>query len=263
MKSIPVVTPRTMMTIAGSCFVAGILVGSWITHLVSARRARQLSEAAGEVSLQNKFSAKVVGILDGDTVQVLTPGHLTYAVRLNGIDAPESAQPFGKESTQHLSELIFGKGVNLECKNERDDYGRLVCKILIQGGEDVCLDQLRAGLAWHYKQYQDEQSPSDRETYAAAECTAMKKKIGLWGDPRPEQPQDFRHGTNSPLLFDINGCRKSSEPATGPVVGNSRTHIFQWPGCPYYATISSDSQVPFPSPEAARAAGYRPARNCP
>jgi endonuclease YncB( thermonuclease family) len=142
-----------MMTIAASCFLAGLLLGAWIVHLVSTRRAEMLS-AAGQVDLQDKFSAKIVGIVDGDTVQALTPGHLIYAIRLAGVDAPESAQPFGRQSTQHLSELIFGKTVNLECKNERDDYGRLVCKILLQpSGEDVCLDQLKAGLAWHYKQY--------------------------------------------------------------------------------------------------------------
>jgi endonuclease YncB( thermonuclease family) len=263
MKSLSPVAPRTMMTIAASCFLAGLLLGAWIVHLVSTRRAEMLS-AAGQVDLQDKFSAKIVGIVDGDTVQALTPGHLIYAIRLAGVDAPESAQPFGRQSTQHLSELIFGKTVNLECKNERDDYGRLVCKILLQpSGEDVCLDQLKAGLAWHYKQYQDEQSLTDRATYAAAECTAMKAKTGLWGDPRPVQPQDFRHGTNSPLLFDTNGCRKSSQPTSGAVLGNSQSHIFQWPGCPYYSTISPDNQVPFPSPELARAAGYRPARNCP
>jgi len=117
--------------IAAVCFLAGVLLGAWTIHLVSTKRADVLS-AAGKVDLQEKFSAKILGIVDGDTVQALTPGHLIYAVRLAGIDAPESAQPFGKQSTQHLSELIFGKTVNLECKNERDDYGRLVCKILLQ-----------------------------------------------------------------------------------------------------------------------------------
>jgi hypothetical protein len=105
--------------------------------------------------------------------------------------------------------------------------------------------------------------PADWEAYAAAECATMKAKTGLWDDPHPVQPQDFRHGTNSPLLFDANGCRRSSEPSTGPVVGNSRSHIFEWPTCPYYSAISPDNQVPFPSPQAAEAAGYRPAHNCP
>jgi hypothetical protein len=118
-------------------------------------------------------------------------------------------------------------------------------------------------MAWHYKQYEDEQSPADRASYGAAECAAMKAKIGLWSQPDPEQPQDFRHGTRSELLFDPNGCRISSEPTSGAVVGNARSHIFEWPACPYYSRISPDNGVPFSSPQAAEAAGYRPAHNCP
>jgi hypothetical protein len=64
-----------MVTIAASCFLAGLLLGAWIIHLVSTKRAEVLS-AAGQVDLQDKFSAKIVCIVDGDTVQALTPGHL-------------------------------------------------------------------------------------------------------------------------------------------------------------------------------------------
>src|ERR1700737_2247972 len=84
----------------------------------------------------------------------------------------------------------------------------------------------------HYKQYQDEQSPADRTAYATVECAAMKAKIGLWSQPNPVQPQDFRHGTHSALLFGPDGCRISSEPTSGPVVGSARSHIFEWPSCP-------------------------------
>ncbi len=75
MKSLSPIAPRTMVTIAASCFLAGLLLGAWIIHLVSTKRAEVLS-AAGQVDLQDKFSAKIVGIVDGDTVQALTPGHL-------------------------------------------------------------------------------------------------------------------------------------------------------------------------------------------
>jgi endonuclease YncB( thermonuclease family) len=231
--------------------------------MIPAPTASAAAAAAAQLANPiNHFSAKVVSITDGDTVDVLAPGNLTYAVRLAGIDAPEHDQTFGAQSTQHLSELISGKPVTLDCENERS-YGRLICKIVLPNGEDACLDQVKAGMAWHYKQYEDEQSPSDRQAYAAAECSAMKAKIGLWNDPHPVQPQDFRHGTISPPLLDSNGCRISSEPTSGPVVGSARSHIFEWPGCPYYDAISPDNRVPFPSPQVAEAAGYRPAHNCP
>jgi endonuclease YncB( thermonuclease family) len=143
--------------------------------------ASAVAIAVPPLNTPNKFSAKIVSITDGDTVDVLDQGGLTHAVRLAGIDAPEQSQPFGSQSTQHLSSLISGKTAALECENERS-YGRLICKILLDNGEDARLDQLKAGMAWHYKQYHDEQSPPDREAYAAAECGAMKAKAGLWND---------------------------------------------------------------------------------
>ena len=139
----------------------------------------------------------------------------------------------------------------------------MICKVLLSGGEEAGLDQVKAGMAWHYKQYEDEQSATGREAYAAAKCTAMKFKIGLWSDPHPLQPWDFRHGTNSPLLFDATGRRRSSEPISGAVVGKASSHIFEWPSCPYYSAISPGDRVEFTSAQAAIAAGYRPAHNCP
>jgi Metal binding domain of Ada len=49
----------------------------------------------------------------------------------------------------------------------------------------------------------------------------------------------------------------------GAVRGNKRSHIYQWPGCSSYDTISVQNRVEFPSAQAAEAAGYRPAHNCP
>jgi endonuclease YncB( thermonuclease family) len=265
---------RAMIALACCYFASGSLASAWILHLASQRHplstsadvtAPALLPTVGTpeaVNPLNKFSAKVVGITDGDTIDARTAAGLTYSVRLEGIDAPEHDQAFGSQSTANLAALASGKDVTLECENERS-YGRLICKILLPDGEDADLDQVKAGMAWHYKQYQDEQSPADRAAYSAAECAVMKAKIGLWSQPNPEQPQDFRHGTHSGLLFGPDGCRISSEPTSGAVVGNARSHIFEWPGCPYYSSISPDNQVSFQTAQAAEAAGYRPAHNCP
>jgi phosphatidylserine/phosphatidylglycerophosphate/cardiolipin synthase-like enzyme len=48
----------------------------------------------------------------------------------------------------------------------------------------------------------------------------------------------------------------------GAVVGNRRTRIYQWPGCPYYGRVSIRDRAEFPTAQAAAEAGYRPARNC-
>ena len=101
------------------------------------------------------YIGKVVNIIDGDTLTLLDE-HQQYRIRLSGIDAPERSQDFGSKSTKHLSELTFGRYVVADCP-KTDRYGRLVCGIRVDGS-DIGLEQLEAGLAWHYKKYANEQS---------------------------------------------------------------------------------------------------------
>jgi endonuclease YncB( thermonuclease family) len=209
------------------------------------------------------MTARVVGVTDGDTITVLAPGNVQYRIRLAGIDAPEHNQAFGTRSKQNLSRLVFGKAVMLDCGKE-ESYGRLVCKVLLRDGEDACLDQVKAGMAWQYKQFENEQTPADRAAYAAAEDGAREAHTGLWADAHPIVPWDFRHGTPTRLCFDKANHRVDcGEQHAGPVRGNRRSHIFEWPGCPYYDAIAPYNRVEFPNAQAAEQAGYRAARNCP
>jgi len=130
--------------------------------------------------------------LDGDTVEVLDATKTPRRIRLAGIDSPEKAQPFGARSKQHLSDQVFGKKVEV-LSNKTDKYGRIVGKALA-GSKDANLEQVRSGFAWHYKEYQKEQSANDRETYANAEASARNKHSGLWNDPKPMPPWKWRHG---------------------------------------------------------------------
>lgn len=134
---------------------------------------------------------RVVGLADGDTITVLVNDHEKLQVRLAGIDAPEKGQPFGVASKTHLSEQVFGRMVTVEW-TKRDRYRRVVGRVL-SDGEDVCLDQIRAGLAWHYKQYANEQTAGRRAAYAAAEEQARQDKVGLWSQPNPIPPWEFLH----------------------------------------------------------------------
>ena len=218
------------------------------------------------------LSGSVVGIDDGDTISVRTgavpPGLVvkngeTISVRLEGIDAPEKGQSFGNASSQHLNELVFGKQVNLDCQGP-DRYDRWACKVRLPNGEDVCLDQIEAGMAWHYKQYQRLQSATDRAAYGVAEDEARHAKRGLWSEANPVQPQDFRHGTRSPFCADNNDHRIAcSDTYEGPVRGNMRSHIYHWPGCPNYDDIAEHNRVEFANALEAEKAGYRGAYNCP
>ncbi|MDG1097653.1 MAG: thermonuclease family protein [Methylophilaceae bacterium] len=63
---------------------------------------------------------------------------------------------------------------------------------VIFGGRDINLEQIRRGLAWHYKRYQKEQEYEDRSLYAQEEYLAQKDRVGLWSDNNPTPPWDFR-----------------------------------------------------------------------
>lgn len=137
------------------------------------------------------ISGRVVAVADGDTVTVLDASNTQHKIRLSGIDAPEKKQPFGMRSKQSLSDLVFNRLVEVET-DKRDKYGREVGKILITG-QDVNLTQVTRGLAWHYKQYEREQSAIDRKLYDTAEREARSARRGIWADADPVPPWEFRH----------------------------------------------------------------------
>jgi endonuclease YncB( thermonuclease family) len=137
------------------------------------------------------LAGEVVALADGDTVTVLDPSRQQHKVRLAGIDAPEKRQPFGERSKQALATLTFRKQVVVEW-HKRDRYGRIVGFVKV-GGTDAGLELVRMGLAWHYKAFEREQSAVDRGRYADAEAGARAAHIGLWRDPNPTPPWEFRH----------------------------------------------------------------------
>ena len=142
-----------------------------------------------QLSYAAELTGMVVGISDGDTITVFV-NKTPYKIRLAGIDAPESPQAFGQESKKHLSALVYKKPVTvLWDKKDRD--GRTLGKVMIDG-KDVCLEQIKAGLTWHYKRYASEQPAQDRADYAAAEDRAKGEWIGLWSDAQPTAPWDWR-----------------------------------------------------------------------
>jgi endonuclease YncB( thermonuclease family) len=136
------------------------------------------------------FSGVVVSVSDGDTITVLDENRQQQHVRLAGIDAPEKRQPFGARSREHLAALAFNQQTMVDFR-KRDRYGRIVGRVSV-GGRDVGLAQIEAGMAWHYKQFQNEQSANDRENYAEAERQARAARLGLWTDEVPQPPWEFR-----------------------------------------------------------------------
>ena len=145
------------------------------------------------------LTGRVVGVADGDSVTVLDGKLEQHKIRLQGIDAPEKAQPFGQRSKENLSRLVFDKDVRVEW-NKRDRYGRIIGKVWVQPvGCTTCsmtLDaghaQITVGLAWWYRKYAGEQAPEDRGAYEFSEQEARAKQVGLWSHPDPVPPWEWR-----------------------------------------------------------------------
>jgi len=129
------------------------------------------------------FLAAVIGISDGDTLTVLRDQQ-PVKIRLAEIDSPEKKQPFGTRSRQALSDLCYG--VQAEVRPvTRDRYGRTVAHITCKG-IDASREQVRVGMAWVYDRYN-----SDRALYEL-QTKAQAGKVGLWADPQPVAPWEYR-----------------------------------------------------------------------
>ena len=146
------------------------------------------SAALGQETL---VSARIVGVTDGDTVKALAAGNQLLRIRLSWIDAPESSQAFGQRSKQHLSELIFGREVELDTHG-LDRYGRTLAVIYVDG-VDANLDQVSNGFAWVYEKYIVQSSPDIQARSRQAETEAWELQRGLWSEPDPMPPWPYRH----------------------------------------------------------------------
>lgn len=144
---------------------------------------------AAPPKVTEEFSGTVVGVTDGDTITVLV-NKATIKVRLEGIDAPESGQSYGKKSKQALSEILFGKAVTVR-KTGTDKYDRTL-GVVIVGDVDANAKMVEDGWAWHFKKYNDE------ERLAKLEVAARKARRGLWADENPLAPWEYRARQKTP-----------------------------------------------------------------
>ena len=212
--------------------------------------------AAREAKAQ--WSCTVVGVSDGDTVQVLREGK-AVKVRLFGVDTPERAQAYGSRAKQFTSDVVFGKTVAVLAR-DRDRYGRAAADLVLPDGRSFNHELVRAGLAWWYRHY------SKDPTLEALEAEARAARRGLWADADPTPPWEFRRGGRGEAEDDRasgGAAAPSAQPTSGPVIGNRRSRVYPRADCPGDGQVSEQTRVRFSGAEEAEAAGYRLAGNCP
>ena len=197
---------------------------------------------AASPALAADFAARVVGISDGDTLTVLRTDKTQVKVRLWGIDAPETGQPFGAKAKQAASELAFGKDVTIR-ERDKDRYGRTVAEVILPDGHSMGREMTGRGYAWWYSKY----SPAEREL-GRLEAEAKAAKVGLWSQPGAIPPWEWRNGVGVPV--------------TTEVVGKRRSHVFHSSNCRAASSMKPENRVAFRTAAEAEAAGYRRAGDC-
>jgi endonuclease YncB( thermonuclease family) len=132
------------------------------------------------------FSADVVKVIDGDTLDVRHQGR-QLRVRLFGIDAPEWQQEFSPQAKEFLRQRVEGQRVELRSRGW-DKYDRLVAEVYI-GGESLNEELLREGLAWVHIYYCNE--PICRK-WRQWEREARTARRGLWQKDTPVPPWQWK-----------------------------------------------------------------------
>jgi endonuclease YncB( thermonuclease family) len=130
------------------------------------------------------LTGKVVALTDGDALTILDGAGTQHKIRLAGIDAPELAQTFGTKARDGLAEKVRGKIVRvdvIDIDRSKQEVGRMYL-----GGRFINMELVRDGFAWRFVRFD---LPGE---FKAAEADARAHKRGLWSDPHPLPPWQFR-----------------------------------------------------------------------
>ncbi len=129
----------------------------------------------------------VIGISDGDTLRARcgdAGGARIVVVRLAEIDAPEHGQAFGRQSRRGLAALCMRQPARIRT-TAVDRYGRSVAHVACRG-VDAGAEQVRTGMAWVFDRY------ATTSSLYALEADARRERRGLWADPSPMPPWQWR-----------------------------------------------------------------------
>lgn len=131
----------------------------------------------------------VIAINDGDTLKARCGKPDSYeqiTIRLAEIDAPEKSQPYGQRSRLHLAELCHLQQATIRQTAYDTRWQRIVARVECRG-QDANAEQVRAGMAWAYTRYLTD--PEIQRLHDAARAG----RLGLWADPKPVPPWEWRH----------------------------------------------------------------------
>lgn len=129
------------------------------------------------------ITAKVIRVIDGNTIEIVSAGNEKQRVVFADIDCPELGQAFGAEAKLFVEKLILQKKVMVQFKG-KDRFGNYLAVVMV-GDDDLRVQLLKEGLAWT-----SEKKPAeDLEPYRS---WAQQKSRGLWKQSNPTPPWTYR-----------------------------------------------------------------------
>lgn len=135
------------------------------------------------VVLANPITGKVITVIDGNTVVVMS-GPERYQVVLQDVDSPEPGQPFAQEAKLYLEKILLNKNITLELTG-KDRWGNYIGMVYIHASTDMRHELVRNGLAWVTERCTQPELLQLQEL-------ARQSKIGLWAEQAPTPPWVFR-----------------------------------------------------------------------
>jgi len=139
---------------------------------------------------EESIEGDVTKVIDGDSIKVRTSDGMEYEIQIEGTDAPELKQPFGKESAEALQKMLGTSKAKVTWQ-KKDNFERLLAQVYVEV-KHINSEMIRTGNAWHFKRYNQSKKLADLE------IEAKKEKLGLWGTDNPQAPWDYRKENRAP-----------------------------------------------------------------
>jgi micrococcal nuclease len=150
-----------------------------------ARKPRKVPKPSSKAMPQKRFSGRVAGVIDGDTIRV-THDLKSVKVRLYGVDCPDIKQVGGKAARALVRRLAFGRVLLIESKG-KDRYKRIIGRVFLLSGNTLSRELVKAGKCWWYEKY----APDD-QYLMELEKEAKAEKRDIWAEPDPVPPWEWR-----------------------------------------------------------------------
>lgn len=161
--------------------------GDEFVEEVSGTDGEEQTDSATPVVQTN---AKIVRVIDGDTLDADADGIGEVRIRLLGVNTPETVDPrkavecFGKEASDFSKHtLVEGSRIRLEADpqaDERDKYGRLLRNVVLEDGTDYNATLVERGYAYAYLSFPLD--PARKILLKRLEMEAKEAGRGLWGE---------------------------------------------------------------------------------